>query len=268
MPLLPMRNCFVRSARSGSVAISLALTSRCSPLAVSVTTITGRRAARSTLTSESVSNFTTSAPFPKFVNHRSAPCTNFGNNRGTSNSIIVVPPFDLKFLIRIRGTHCRNFKSGALPDFLDKHLDGAAAGQADIPRGLVGDAEFEHLRLAAGDHIERLGDDRALDAAAGHRAQKRAVIVDHEARTRGPRRRAPGLDHGRQRHAMTGLLPVLGRFQNVLVAIEHGKPLFKLLIEPGCGDAAAMPTKVLRPVPRSNSNYVPDGIRQRAAASF
>src|SRR5438105_6742150 len=134
MPLLPMRNCFVRSARSGSAAISLAFPSRCSPLAVSVTTITGRRAARSTLTSASVSDFTTSAPFPKFVNHRSAPCTNFGNKRGTRNSIIVVPPFDLKFLIRTRGTYCRNFKSAALSDFLDKHLDGAAAGQADIDR--------------------------------------------------------------------------------------------------------------------------------------
>src|SRR5882724_3337393 len=134
MPLLPIRNCFARSARSGSAAISLAFTSRCSPLAVSVTTITGRRAARSTLTSASVSDFTTSAPFP-----------NFGNKRGTRNSIIVVPPFDLKFLIRTRGTHCRNFKSAALPDFLDKHLDGAAARQADIPSGLVGDAEFEHF---------------------------------------------------------------------------------------------------------------------------
>src|SRR6202790_3881365 len=185
MPLLPIRNCFVRSARSGSVAMSFALTRRCSPLVVSVTTITGRRAARSTLTSASVSSFTASAPFPKVVNHRSAPCTNFGNRRGTSNSIIV-PLFDLKFLVLTRGTHCRNFKSAALPDFLDKHLDRATARQADIPRGLVGDAEFKHFRLAAGDHIERLGDDRALDAAAGHRSQKGAVIVDHEARTGGP----------------------------------------------------------------------------------
>src|SRR6202521_3586346 len=167
IPLLPMRNCFARSARSGSAAISFALTNRCSPLAVSVTTITGRRAARSALTSASVSSFTTSAPFPKFVNHRSAPCTNFGNKRGTSNSIIVMPLIDLKFLLRTRGSHCRNFKSAALPDFLDKHLDGAAAGQPDIPRGLVGDAEFEHFRLAAGDHVERLGNNGAFDAATG-----------------------------------------------------------------------------------------------------
>src|SRR6202035_2054976 len=33
---------------------------------------------------------------------------------------------------------------------------------------------------------------------------------------------APGLDHGGQRHAMTGLLPVLSRLENVFVAIEHG----------------------------------------------
>src|SRR6202035_2667466 len=91
--------------------------------------------------------------------------------------------------------------SGAslLSDLFDEYPDGAAAGQPDIPGGLVGDAEFEHLWLAAGDHIERLGDDSALDAAAGHRSQKRAVIVDDEAGARRARRRAPGLHHGGQR---------------------------------------------------------------------
>src|SRR6266404_7251831 len=43
---------------------------------------------------------------------------------------------------------------------------------------------------------------------------------------------------------------------------------FKLLIESGCGDAAPSPTIAPRSAPRSNSNYVPGGIRQHAAASF
>src|SRR6185295_20069846 len=49
---------------------------------------------------------------------------------------------------------------------LDEHPDRAAARQADLPRSFVGDAEFQRLRLAALDHVERLSDDRALDAAA------------------------------------------------------------------------------------------------------
>src|SRR4029077_19143838 len=96
-----------------------------------------------------------------------------------------------------------------------------AAGQSDIPGGLVGDAELQHSGLARRDHVQRLGDDRALDAAAGDRPQERAVIVDDEAGARGPRRRAPGLNHRGQRHAVTGLLPVLGGFQDILVAVEH-----------------------------------------------
>ena len=121
-------------------------------------------------------------------------------------------------------------RASRLADFLDEHPDGAAAGQADIPGGLVGDAEFEHFGLAAGDHVERLGDHRALDAAAGHRAQEGAVIVDHEAGACRPRRRAPGLNHGGQRHAVAGLLPVLGRLQDVFVAIEHGS-LFRSAVQ-------------------------------------
>jgi hypothetical protein len=70
------------------------------------------------------------------------------------------------------------------PDLLDEHPDGAAAGQPDIPGGLVGDAEFQHFRLAALDHVERLGHHRALDAAAGDRAEERAVVVDDEAGAR------------------------------------------------------------------------------------
>src|SRR5581483_3160554 len=100
-----MRSALSSSARSESAAKSFALTSRCSPLSVSVTTIAGRRAARSALSCARVSSFTGS------------------------------------------------------PHLLDKHADGAAAGQPDIPGGLVGDAELQHLGLAALDHIHRLGHD-------------------------------------------------------------------------------------------------------------
>src|SRR5579859_3508067 len=122
-----MRSALSSSARKGSVAKSLAFTSRCSPLAVSVTTMAGRRAARSALSSARVCSFT------------------------------------------------------GLPHLLDEDANRAAAGQPDIPGGLVGNAELQHLRLAGLDHVHGLGDDRALDAAAGDRAQKRALIVDDEA---------------------------------------------------------------------------------------
>src|SRR6201996_6752759 len=117
-----MRNCLASSAASGSAPKSAALTRRCSPLEVSVTTMTGRRAARSTFNSFSVASFTST-------------------------------------------------------DLLDEHADGAAAGQTDIPGGLVGDAELQHLGLARLDHVQRLSDHGPLDAAAGDRPQERAVVV-------------------------------------------------------------------------------------------
>src|SRR5262245_66623115 len=55
---------------------------------------------------------------------------------------------------------------------LHEYPNRAAARQADLPGGLVGDAKFQHFRFAAFDHAERLGDDRAFDAAARHRAEE------------------------------------------------------------------------------------------------
>src|SRR5215475_1893597 len=123
-----MRSAFSSSARSGSAAKSLARASRCSPLAVSVTIMAGRRAARSALSSVRVSSFT------------------------------------------------------ALSYLLDEDTDGAAAGQTDIPGGLVGDAELQHFGLARSDHIQRLGHHGAFDAAARNRAQERAIVIDDQAR--------------------------------------------------------------------------------------
>src|SRR5262245_5051676 len=103
------------------------------------------------------------------------------------------------------------------------HIDAdrPAAGEADLPGGLVGDAEFERLGLAALDHVERLGDDRALDAAARHRAEEIALALDAEVRADRPRRRAPGLDHGGKRDAAALFAPFLGGLEDVVVARER-----------------------------------------------
>src|SRR5262245_31460721 len=106
---------------------------------------------------------------------------------------------------------------------LHEYPDGAAARQADFPCCLVGDAELQHFWLAALDHVDGLGDHRALDAAARDRAQKIALLVDDQIRADRPRRRAPGLDHGGERHPAALPPPVLRRFENVVVACQHEK---------------------------------------------
>src|ERR1051326_5517618 len=103
---------------------------------------------------------------------------------------------------------------------------GSAATSAALtsrcaPRGLVGDAELERLRLAALDHVERLGDHVALDAAARDRAEEIALVVDDEIRADRPRRRSPRLDHRRERNPASLFLPILGSFENVFLARKH-----------------------------------------------
>src|SRR6266850_7141103 len=56
----------------------------------------------------------TSAPFPKFGIHLSTLRHELRKQRGTSNSMILVPLFDLKFLTEFAAGCCRNFKSAAL----------------------------------------------------------------------------------------------------------------------------------------------------------
>src|SRR5258707_784878 len=152
-PLLAERRCFSRNSLSGSLRMSANRTSRCAPLSWLVTTMTARRAVRSS--------------------------------------------FSVLRMSRRKG----------LLHLLDEHLDLAAAGQPDLPGGLVGDAELQGPRLAALDHVDGFGHHRALDAAARHRAQKVALVVDHQIRADRPGRRAPGLDHGRDPDAAPGLLP-------------------------------------------------------------
>src|ERR1043166_7093097 len=51
----------------------------------------------------------------------------------------------------------RRIAVSRLVHLLHVHADGAAAREAGTPRGLVGDAELQGFRLAALDHVERLG---------------------------------------------------------------------------------------------------------------
>ena len=115
----------------------------------------------------------------------------------------------------------------ALLQPLDEHLDLAAAGQADLPGGLVGDAELQRLGLAAGKDILGLGDHLALDAAAGDRALEAAVLGDHQLAADADRRRAPGADHGGERDAAVLVEPAAGGLQHVvrLGAVEGGRGL-------------------------------------------
>src|SRR5262245_26434686 len=176
MPLLPVRSRSLSTSFSGSRSTSAALTSRSSPLATSVTTITARRAARSAFSVLRTSSFTT---VPRLL---------------------------------------------ASLHFLHEYADGSAAREADFPRRLVGDAELQHFWLAALDHVDGLGDDRALDAATRHRAEKVAFLIDDQVRTDRAWRRAPGLDHGGERHPASLFSPVLRRFENVVVTCQHGNP--------------------------------------------
>ena len=62
------------------------------------------------------------------------------------------------------------------------------------------------LGLAGGQHLLRLGDHLALDAAARDRAEEIPLAVDRELAADRLRRRAPGLNDGGKRHA-----PALGQ---------------------------------------------------------
>jgi hypothetical protein len=55
-----------------------------------------------------------SAPFPKFVIRRSTLSRELRKQRGTSNSMILVPLFDLKFLTEFAAGDVGTFKSAAL----------------------------------------------------------------------------------------------------------------------------------------------------------
>src|SRR5438045_9514192 len=85
-----------------------------------------------------------SAPLPKFVIHRSTFRHELRKQRGTSNSKILVPLFDLKFLKRVCGKSCRNFKSAALAadrrsrKRLDAGLRATQDQRVNVVRSLIG----------------------------------------------------------------------------------------------------------------------------------
>src|SRR5690348_1411726 len=116
MALLPRRICFSMSSFSGSRATSAVLTRRCAPLVTSVTTTAARRAARSALSALRMSSFMTTLPPPL------PPCGR-GSRVGYEHAARACP---LLHLLHI-------------------DADGAAAGEPHLPRGLVGNAEFERL---------------------------------------------------------------------------------------------------------------------------
>src|SRR5262245_31338544 len=219
-PLLPLRTCFSSRSFSGSRAISAPLTRRCSPLATSVTTIAARRAARSVLSALRMSSFTAWCPASEVRHTSPHPFARTSEAKGHQLLYDSSAAFRFEVPNRVCRECCRNFKSAALVHLLHINSDGAAAGEPNLPGGLVGDAEFQRLGLAALDHIERLGDDRALDATARHRAEEVAVLIDDEIRADRTRRRAPGLDHGRERDAAPRLAPVLGGLEDVFIAGE------------------------------------------------
>src|SRR6202022_3905470 len=83
----------------------------------------------------------------------------------------------------------------------------AAAGEADLPGLVIGDAEIQEARLAVADHFQRLGYDRPFDAAARDRADHGTLVVDRELGADRPGRGTPGGDNCRQRHTRARLAP-------------------------------------------------------------
>src|SRR5580700_8084528 len=74
MPLLPVRKCSASTARNGSLGTSAALTRRCLPLVVSVTTMAARRACRSALRTVRMSSFMAGSVYSTFsTNTRMVP---------------------------------------------------------------------------------------------------------------------------------------------------------------------------------------------------
>src|SRR5215211_4124537 len=221
MPLLPLRSRCCSSSLSGSFATSAALTNRCSPESIAVTTIAARRAARSVFNPERISRrMRSSLPFR-------------GGWQGAKSAepggvaIGSISPTPARFARRPSpaSREGENRPFAHLIHFFDQHPDSAAAGEANLPGGLVGNAEFQQLRLSALDHVHRLGNHRAFDAAAGNRTEKITGLVDNQVRADRPWRGAPGLHDRRKRDVLAFAPPVLGGFENVFIARQHISPL-------------------------------------------
>src|SRR3712207_1783352 len=82
---------------------------------------------------------------------------------------------------------------------LDVDVDGAAAGEADLPGQIGGDAVVQQLRPARLEDRLRLLEDGALQAAAGDGADHLAAAVDRQLGAARPGRGALRADDGRDR---------------------------------------------------------------------
>lgn len=88
-------------------------------------------------------------------------------------------------------------------------MDGPAAGQAHGERLVIGISECDDASRPVLQALERLGHDRTLDTATGHRAGYLAVLVDR---------------HGRARKARTGPVDVDDAGQGHLEALGPPTP--------------------------------------------
>ena len=123
----------------------------------------------------------------------------------------------------------------------DQHADAPAAGQSHGKGIAVADPEFQNPRLAVAlERLDRFGDHRAFDAAAGHRSLHRTVAVHDQLGPFAARRRSPGLDHCRDGRAPARPVPI----QRKLRDIVGGWPVLRvghvaLLSGPDVGTVAA-----------------------------
>ncbi len=91
-------------------------------------------------------------------------------------------------------------------DALDEDLEDAAAGEADRERVAVGDAVGLVLRRPVGEHLGAELEERALHAAAAHRADRLAALGHEHRGPGGSRSRAPCPDNGRHRGRLAALV--------------------------------------------------------------
>ena len=91
----------------------------------------------------------------------------------------------------------------------DENLDMSATGESDLERDIVGHAESRDLGLAALEHLLRLLEHSALDAAIGYGARHLARPRHQHLRSKGPWARTPRLDHCRERDVLALAGPLL-----------------------------------------------------------
>lgn len=115
----------------------------------------------------------------------------------------------------------------------DQHADRAAAGKAHCEGLVVGHPEGQDPRAPVGPRLCRLGDDGAFDAAARDRAHHLAIVRDHELASRGPRRRAPGLEHRGNHGRSTRAVPVERKFGYIVVAGQGCLPVVSAIMRRG-----------------------------------